>query len=172
MIGAAATKGVTQMQRPTPLTGDTFLAALNANAARPLPDIDVAMELGRRAARYEWTAGVLAAWLASQPTNARALDVASGVLLGIRIAGEPEPLRVVTGVLEGAHAIGVAGLGEATTPVAFVAVRALDEPRQPESVRAVARDLLEDLLAHADGPFLQPTARSAARDALERHPPP
>ena len=98
------------------------------------------------------------------------MDVATGVLFGFDIARRAPPPRVVATVIEWARTLGAAGLLHAANKVAFVAARTLRDQAQPPALRRAARDVLEELLAHADQQSLQSVARQAARDALAGNP--
>jgi hypothetical protein len=157
------------MPLPSPLTVDAFRAALDRHAAARLADVDVMMDLGHRAARHPWVDDVLADWLDAQPSTPQVIDVATGVLFGFGLAKRASPPRVVAALVERSRDIGAGRLGHAANNVAFVAARVLRESEASPSLRQAARDLLEDLLAHADAQSLQSVARQAARDAVALH---
>ena len=160
------------MRRSPPLTTDAFLAELNACGAEELADLDAMMDLGRRAAAHPWAVDVLADWLDDQPATPQAVDVARGVLAGFRIEGRAEPPRVIASLIDRARTLGAAGLRHAANGAAFIAVRALRDPARSPELRRAAREVLEDLVAHADHQSLQSVARAAAMKALANDPGP
>jgi hypothetical protein len=160
------------MRLPSPLTVDAFRAALDEYASAELADVDATMDLGHRAAAHPWADDALADWLDAQPATEQVIDVATGVLLGFGLAKKDAPTRVVDPLVRRARDLGAVRLGQAANNVAFVAARVLRQPATATAheLRQAARELLEDLLAHADRESLQSVARDAARDALTRDP--